>query len=529
MGTSGDATSSLGTRDNEAATQGSIMTLEADSKERIGVRVKSSVAALGVGPDRLTARDILARFKLDRVWTDYLDHVTDCSGPIDEASRNMITPAQAVSALAHIGTAVAYRHSRCNISSGGMAGPLMGDPKYNNLGIVLRTTPTPSPIRTYDVATSFYVMQTGMVKGGYRKPRPDVDLPTINNLLFSSLVLRLTGRVSAFAKFSEYMRESKGDPRSGAFLPDLEDTEAFLDFVELTTLDDRCSLKNWLSGQHASSIPASVKHYPNFKELVESVAKELTGSNRTTDTATREDAVSAFKGMLDAALTSEHDQKSTQFIASQVIADVEEVVVVPFGLVTTVTPGYGGMLGISVVKDEGANGSLGYLEKLHSLLTCICNIKDSELLDCLGLKLRDGEVVIKLNGRSLTLVDAEHFACKIYVCMVRTQPTRACSEPRPSQPHCHPTVQVGLCGKDLNDIMEKAITAYESMTRKRTWPKLPNQFLLVDETILDGSSSDEAGNKDSSTDEQLDDHTANLKGDPNSQAGIKRRLRPRSK
>jgi hypothetical protein len=210
---------------------------------------------------------------------------------------------------------------------------------------------------------------------------------------------------------------------------------------------------------------------------VESVAKELTGSNRTTDTATREDAVSAFKGMLDAALTSEHDQKSTQFIASQVIADVEEVVVVPFGLVTTVTPGYGGMLGIYVVKDEGANGSLGYLEMLHSLLTCICSIKDSELLDCLGLKLRDGEVVIKLNGRSLTLVDAEHFACKIYVCMVRTQPTRACSEPRPSQPHCHPTVQVGLCGKDLNDIMEKAITAYESMTRKRTWPKLPNQFL----------------------------------------------------
>ena len=134
------------------------------------------------------------------------------------------------------------------------------------------------------------------------------------------------------------------------------DAEAFLDFVELTTLDDRCSLKNWLSGQHASSIPASVKHYPNFKELVESVAKELTGSNRTTDTATREDAVSAFKGMLDAALTSEHDQKSTQFIASQVIADVEEVVVVPFGLVTTVTPGYGGMLGISVVNTY----TLGY-------------------------------------------------------------------------------------------------------------------------------------------------------------------------
>jgi hypothetical protein len=43
---------------------------------------------------------------------------------------------------------------------------------------------------------------------------------------------------------------------------------------------------------------------------------------------------------------------------------------------------------------------------------------------------------------------------------------------------------------------------------------------------LDGESSLDG---DSSTDEQLDNHTANLKGDPNSQAGIKRRLRPRSK
>jgi hypothetical protein len=180
------------------------------------------------------------------------------------------------------------------------------------------------------------------------------------DLAFQAILLRFTGRIG---RFHVYWKQRK--LQEATIMPQRKDLETFLDFVRCT-LSGGTSLGSWISKQHEGQIPKQVKQYSAFENFLREVCKKL-GKVMEESTAMkyRGQRLHAVKRIAELLWTAvEKDDTPTEmqrskyaFLSSQVLMDLEEIYMDPFGAVdsSSVFPGDGGRDGLRMLKLPGTS------------------------------------------------------------------------------------------------------------------------------------------------------------------------------
>jgi hypothetical protein len=189
-------------------------------------------------------------------------------------------------------------------------------------------------------------------------------------------------------------------------------------------------------------------------------------------------AIKEVTAMLRRAEGRSGSDETFAFVAGQICANVDEVIC-PQGegdgercrnvFKQDVLPcGHGSREGASVtMTGRGVLGEM--LEVAQNFLGRVGTLNDLQL-QCLGLKrLEKGNVVIRLNGRSIGLLEAEHTFCKNYLQVSVSRGTRGVNVPNPYRPHCHPLLDpasYGMAKRRLDEIFDSAIAGFEKMVEE---------------------------------------------------------------
>ncbi len=174
-------------------------------------------------------------------------------------------------------------------------------------------------------------------------------------------------------------------------------------------------------------------------------------------------------------LSKKSEKESTKFVASQIIADLEEIYADPFGVAECVCSGYGGTIGCGVIDFAGETKLSAKLDRLLAAIHKL-NIDELRVLGC--FKNEVGKVCVSHNSRPLGLVDTEHMCCKLYILLVRTRGSRRHTQPSPFKAHCHPIKSIGGLGEPPKQIFKSAMQSYQRLKANNTWRLLPRVFTL---------------------------------------------------
>jgi hypothetical protein len=144
----------------------------------------------------------------------------------------------------------------------------------------------------------------------------------------------------------------------------------------------------------------------------------------------------------------------TDFLAHQIVCDLEEIYFEPFGSVSpeSVVVGYGAREGVKMcnrllfasASRQGNSGS--FTETIKALSDRIFSFMKektqvaSHYRTMLGCQLdSSGNLSVLLNGRLLGLQDVEHYMCKLYIGVSKTLSSRGSSaNPQPCKAGLHP-------------------------------------------------------------------------------------------
>jgi hypothetical protein len=229
--------------------------------------------------------------------------------------------------------------------------------------------------------------------------------PVDDELFFMAIVNRLSGRPNIY---NEYKRSRN----ASCCIPLRKEIESFVEFVE----QNRARVRLF-SSQHAESIPSDVRtNDVVLRRVLLSIAQTSADVLRRTLIAScRREAVSIIGTYLFEVFETNktHLTERTRspdkanFIAHQIVADLEEIYIEPFGPVTpdSIVVGHGAARGIDV-SSHNINGQT--IDKKLSMLTSETvnsligrdNIKGA-MRRLLGLELdQDNRLVIAINGRA---------------------------------------------------------------------------------------------------------------------------------
>jgi hypothetical protein len=420
-----------------------------------------------------------------------------------------------VTCCCQIQVGVAARFLRKNVTHDGGVGYLDCDDEFGHLRAFARTTTTPSPLRSHDVATRFYFRAFAGSRDRIEQARKsgrsgdnDVICGELSDRLFGSSILRLTGRVNALRLF-----------RNGT-LPKPNDASAFTQFLG-TFIRERdrmgrilpsAKTHSFLSRQFMNSLPHSVKSISGLCSCVVQLSKTTESTARqilavvecnSTDPPKRANVLALVVQFLEplyACSPSKVMDEGAKFVASQIVADLEEILDDGnwdderppfFGLVYSLHAGYGAKEALSILslpnlsaqdckprkrarKQVSSPPVLPALAHVLQQMESPSSGPPTDILECLGLKRvfsrRTGHpsLLITLTGRIMSIVDVEHMLCKLHLCISRTRGARAHNQPRPSSPHCHPTMWEGpdadrplseLCTSIFNTFKKVASTS----------------------------------------------------------------------
>ena len=380
-----------------------------------------------------------------------------------------------VRAMTMCSVAGAYRYAgSCFESVDGkkIARPLLVDCGLPDL---FRIHPMPMPNRALDVVS--VGLRADLVSDGtFLRCRTDpncrIKLATNNTrelvgALFKSVLLRFTGRLNSFWQYSQVAKKD-------SMLPGITEIEGFLAFMR-STLGGKGTVKRiprWISEQHSHSIPKETKIYTGFEYFITGVAE---GLGEVTDKML-EVTVGEFTRRKNALIlltdlllecSQADDNNKLDFMAHQVLSDVEEIFDEPFGKVTahSVHAGSGAEQGYKMmrnVKETEAPSNLKHaLQLIVDYMEKIASKRDLDLTGYYRTAGGGNVVRNKMNGRPFNATDAEHFLCKLWVIAKYTLPAyRISRQPMATKPHCHP---VNLRGREyeadplLNTIMSDII------------------------------------------------------------------------
>ena len=421
--------------------------------------------------------------------------------------------------LARLSVGASYRLTRSHLVDGHRdgierAGYLLPerDQKFRHLGRVVQRTPSPFPIRTYDLGTQFQrecANSSHPLLFGHDQSTGDYGMPALSelhrnvvkDLLLTTLIVRTTGRVEHLREYLEYTEQHAAENNRGwkrlfqssdcRLLPlYISSSSAKRDATEAYVQKE--SMSPWLSEQFKESLPfairASPKSYSEYLANVEGELDDFVELIKSEDHRDREAVVKRLSSILHAASTvgKQENRANCMFMSHQMIADLEEVVSGPAGRGTSpftgdyVWAGYGGKQGYialdhSVLMERDCSGP-GYkrwhndhspkllIEACQKLRGNLENEVDDVHLSLMGLRKTGNKVRVRLTGRRLGLNDVEHMLCKVYLSCTRARGSRAHGTSRAWRNFCWPPKrQDTVCSTHLKDTINQfIINRYES-------------------------------------------------------------------
>ena len=411
-----------------------------------------------------------------------------------------------VSAMVLCSVAGAFRYGKkCFeiVDGKEFARPLLRD---TLLPDIFRIHPMPMPNRALDVISiglrqelvcdgTFSRCQTTRDSRIVYKPEYRADLI---GTAFKSTVLRFTGRLNSFLQYSRTTER-------GTLLPTIDAIQPFLSFV-LSTLQKKGKVKGisrWISEQHAHSIPTETKVYTGFAQFIVSVGKQLP---RVVDemlvrqegkTLNRHMACSRFRDMLLRCCQASENNK-LNFMAHQVLADVEEIFADPFG---TVEPhfslsGSGAEQGFKMLKNFSGSKTPSDLKEAMEMITkYMYESVTSDELSMMGYSVNHTDHLVAniVNGRPFNATNAEHFLCKLWVISKYTLPANSyASQAKATKPHCHPVNLRGVefpSNPTIDSIMGDIVSIYDQMGMEEE----PPDFCLLPNEVSKTTASDHQG------------------------------------
>jgi hypothetical protein len=154
----------------------------------------------------------------------------------------------------------------------------------------------------------------------------------------------------------------------------------------------------------------------------------------------RSDAVKELSAMLHECCRNDNSGNYS-FLAQQVLADVEEFFVDPFGSVDpdAIVAGFGAQKGLEMLINGGGAKKLG--DAVRSIIEYVGDNATETQLKMMGLERcsTSSFVCNRVNGRIFNATDAEHILCKVWVVAKLTLGHYRNSRcPKTAKPHCHP-------------------------------------------------------------------------------------------
>jgi hypothetical protein len=405
------------------------------------------------------------------------------------------------------------------------------------LGGVPQTRPSPMPIRTYDLATLFLLQQaqnsfSGKIEGRIdldrkslsiiqRRRLYDCDDQMIADFIFSSAVIRVTGRVEKIQAYLVHKKRSSlnAPKNSSVGLLNESDAAGLPSFMALlhsgdAAFDRKGVTTEWMSPQFSSSIPNSCKRTPRYmmkflKKFCKAIKVNLIP--QTKKKMLRSKIVAAMVKSITHSCSGSECPDSVKFVAGQIVSDMEEMFCndnineSPFEDDEIIT-GYGGREGFSIfctstdflsTKKRNRGQRSGRVDvrcqdQLRHVCTDILNYIEHELsaddLIQLGLekiKTTDGEhVIIRLTGRRIFSIDVEHMMCKVYLAVAAYRGSRSFSVPAPWRPHCHPTASTDIfTSTSIKQIFMDSITSFETSFVNGSLDTLVEPFCFQHEKV----------------------------------------------
>ena len=398
-------------------------------------------------------------------------------------------------------------------------------PMIGSVGPVIRACPFPMGTRTMDLCTSFFLecviaghdefrvdkhsKKEGVQAGTYvaMQKRTSLSMDVLRDLLCTSLIFRLTGRVEQIRKYLQLVQDGGGG-EEGSWkrtmnMKDMQDLSSFILACQ-KNVDSRRRwgstrinvMNRWISHQFRASVPnAAKKSADSFASMMEKMVSIISEDSfiqkLLEPNLTRKDAVFIVMRLLLSSSQIEECNRSLRFVAGQVIADLEEVLSgdflsngrrdAPFDGDFHII-GYGGTEGMSVLgksiglplsPPSGARCSQKAWETYQNNITILCNqvletmrSMESSVLLTYGLykgcREGSGETCIYIiqNNREVGYVDVEHNCCKLYLLLHRYRGTRAYSTPTPWRPQDHPGIFADIFGEEMNCLMDLMLSGY---------------------------------------------------------------------
>jgi hypothetical protein len=370
----------------------------------------------------------------------------DAGSAVDQPTANLLTLSKFITQSARIAIAAFARTANMNVVTNTKNGEcdqlkyLCGK-SWQNLGWVLGTNSVPNPIRTYNLQTIAFIAAAGLAVNvdpeGKRRHYVRLtshDPDEVVEYLFRASVLRLAGTVGVYIAFAEHWKQKYEQDEAthvkNILIPGIAKLGEFREFLQMNTEGGgegkmgpytKCLYHDSLPGACTSNVDA-------FCGMLESLAHELprkllqmlrqgVDQNGTK----REDFVTAVAKSLETCNNRRKGNEKYKFLASLMVADVEEVMEDPFGTADHVVLGYGGKRGLQLLEtsEENHDGSkatriLNFLDKDAPITT----------IAALGLYREGFKVYVLYNRRRLTIADIDNIACKMSVCQGKTTGAR---------------------------------------------------------------------------------------------------------
>jgi hypothetical protein len=342
----------------------------------------------------------------------------------------------------------------------------------------------------------------------------------LSDLIATSILLRLTGRVDMWHQYQLSLRTSGSKTDIDGTISDslicgTDSITAFFRFVlsTLTKGNPACSISHWISDQFASSLPTAVKEsYSRFRQFALGVlagipllVHQLTGLISSPQPS-RTEAVSLIDQVLSVNWGGERLDETRRhrlFFAHMITADIEEIYSLPFGNASETHYGYGGMQGFQVMHSTAARASTrtDYTEDimptprskrkryLHRkgdtvvsdlIMTFLrfLQIQSDGELSMMGLKRKvmigvPDQLVVSYNERVVGFVDIEHMACKLQIGISRTRGSRAYSQPTSIPYCCYPCRYGPLYPISMKECFSDAVASHIECCLSGQWRQVP--------------------------------------------------------
>jgi hypothetical protein len=212
---------------------------------------------------------------------------------------------------------------------------------------VPNNVPLPHAVRTYDLATSYYLYLCEKDFDFFpyvnkrRMTVEEVGEDGLRKIIITSLLFRCLGRTLPFKQFLEWLQQEHGS--SGDRLIDYEDLDHFLNYVQSTADPDIraaagkarrkvTEMIDWISGQFHGSLPEEitervagfVKLIREIKDQIPDMVKAMYEKLGSGQDVRRVEFITMLYDLMSPYVEIKKQREKLEFVMSHVWSDVEE-------------------------------------------------------------------------------------------------------------------------------------------------------------------------------------------------------------